>query len=44
MQMVGARADTAERHAPVLTILIPCLNEARIIATCVRKAIDCLAW
>lgn len=31
-------APTREARAPELTILMPCLNEAETVATCVRKA------
>lgn len=37
----GGRPDTVDGAAPTIefTILIPCLNEAETIATCVRKAV-----
>lgn len=39
------RAETPQREGPVLelTILMPCLNEAETLGTCVRKAMDYLA-
>src|SRR4051812_47992243 len=37
LRTAGARQTQAERQ--VLTILIPCLNEAETIGICVRKAV-----
>lgn len=40
---VSRRATTTGTRMPQLTILMPCLDEARTIATCVGKARDWLA-
>ena len=31
-------ADDGERIVPELSVVMPCLNEARTIGTCIRKA------
>jgi glycosyltransferase involved in cell wall biosynthesis len=38
-EMLEANATTASEFAPELSIVMPCLNEARTVGTCVQKAL-----
>src|ERR1700719_3001485 len=38
-EMLEADATTASEFAPELSIVMPCLNEARTVGTCVQKAL-----
>jgi len=38
-EMLEANARTASEFAPELSIVMPCLNEARTVGTCVQKAL-----
>ncbi|MFI4989740.1 MAG: glycosyltransferase family 2 protein [Solirubrobacterales bacterium] len=40
--MPPARADAEERSTPLVSVVIPCLNEAENIEACVRAALDAL--